>query len=231
MSRAARLLELIALLRRYRAPVAAEVLAKELGVSVRTIYRDVDTLRAEGATIAGEPGLGYQLEPGFLLPPLMFGDEELEALVLGLRLCAAHGDESLGKAAEGVLAKVRAVLPRDLRRQVDEATLFAGPPRPVPDGAVGTPAIRRAIRDQRKVEIAYVDERGGASDRTIWPIGLAYFERARLIVAWCEARTDFRSFRVDRIAAWRPTDARFDRSRRALLAAWRAREGLPDPAL
>src|SRR5678815_3571961 len=116
MSRAARLLSLVDTLRRYRRPVTAETLAEELGVSPRSVYRDVATLRAQGAQIEGEAGVGYVLRPGFLLPPLMFSDEELDSLVLGLRLCAEHGDDELAKAAHGVMAKVRAVLPRDLAR-------------------------------------------------------------------------------------------------------------------
>jgi len=229
MSRAARLLELVQVLRRYRAPVTAAALAEELGVSVRSIYRDVETLREQGAGIEGEAGVGYVLQPGFVLPPLMFADEELEALVLGLRLTAEHGDPALAAAAANVLAKVRAVLPKDLRREVDDSALFAGPRREGPAVHIDLVAVRQSIRDARKVRITYADERGATTERVIWPIGLAFFERARLIVAWCETRGDFRSFRADRIARWEHTGDRFDRPRRALLAAWRDREGIRPP--
>jgi predicted DNA-binding transcriptional regulator YafY len=127
MSRADRLLRLVQLLRRYRQPVSAQALAEQLEVSIRSVYRDVQTLRAEGATIEGEPGVGYVLRPGFLLPPLMFTDDELEALVLGLRLTVEHADDGLGRAAADVVAKLRAVLPKDLRTVVDETALLAGP--------------------------------------------------------------------------------------------------------
>jgi predicted DNA-binding transcriptional regulator YafY len=229
MPRSSRLLLLIQALRRYRTPVTARQLADELGISERSIYRDVATLREQGATIEGEAGVGYVLRPGFVLPPLMFTDDELEALVLGLRLTAEHADPGLGRAAADVLSKVRAVLPRDLRRVVDESALFAGPHRHGPEIAIDLAAVRRSIRDARKVRIAYADERGQASERVIWPIGLAFFERARLVVGWCEKREDFRSFRADRISRWEPLTAGFDRPRRALLADWRAREGIAAP--
>src|SRR5690554_2465098 len=115
MSRAERLLDLIQILRRHRQPVAGGALAKELGVSLRTLYRDIGTLQAQGAHIEGEPGLGYILKPGFMLPPLMFSEDEIEALVLGSRWVAGHGDTRLAEAGRNALAKIAAVLPRDLR--------------------------------------------------------------------------------------------------------------------
>lgn len=132
MSRSARLLDLIQALRRRRRPIQAARLAEELGVSERTIYRDVATLIGQGAPIEGEAGLGYVLRPGFTLPPLMFGDEEIEALVLGLRWVADRGDETLGAAAENALAKIAAVLPENLREAFGDAGLMAGPGEPIP---------------------------------------------------------------------------------------------------
>jgi len=146
MSRASRLLLLVQTLRRHRAPVTASALADELGVSVRSIYRDVNSLREQGAAIEGAAGLGYVLKPGFVLPPLMFTDDELQALVLGLRLTAEHADDELGRAAVDVLAKVRAVLSADLRREVDESAVFVGPRRAVPPSAVPLAKVRRAMR-------------------------------------------------------------------------------------
>jgi predicted DNA-binding transcriptional regulator YafY len=204
-------------------------LADELGISVRSVYRDIDTLREQGATIEGEAGLGYVLRPGFVLPPLMFTDDELESLVLGLRLTAEHADAELAQAAANVLSKVRAVLPKDLRREVDDSALFAGPRRRGPELVIDLAAVRRSVRDASKVRIAYTNELGVPSDRVIWPIGLAFFERARLIVAWCETRADFRSFRADRVLRWEPQPERFDRPRRQLLAEWRARDNIPPP--
>jgi len=127
MSRSARLLELIQALRRRRRPVAAAMLAGELGVSLSTVYRDVATLVARGAPIEGEAGLGYVLKPGFFLPPLMFGEDEADALILGLRLVAERGDPELARAADDALAKIAAVLPPEMEEAAETSGLLAGP--------------------------------------------------------------------------------------------------------
>src|SRR4051812_40552151 len=229
MPRADRLLRLVQVLRRHRTPVSARELADELEISIRSVYRDVQTLRAEGATIDGEPGVGYLLRPGFMLPPLMFTDEELEALLLGLRLTAEHADAALGRAAAEVVAKLRAVLPKDLRTLLDETALLAGPALSRPAETVELARLRRAIREQRKARIVYANESGVSTARVIWPLGLGFFQRSRLLIAWCEMRADFRSFRTDRIAEWHPLEARLPRSRMALLREWRAREQIAEP--
>lgn len=226
MSRSERLLGLVQILRRQRQPVSAESLAEELAVSVRSIYRDVQTLRGQGALINGEAGVGYVLRPGFLLPPLMFSDEEVEALVLGLRLASEHGDSALGRAALDVVAKLRDVLPKELRTFLDEVSLLAGPALSQPPETVDLVAIRRTIREQRKARIEYTDKNGVKSTRVIWPLGLAFFERARIVIAWCEQRPDFCSFRTDQMASFTPMPARIERSRMALLRQWRNREGI-----
>ena len=227
MSRADRLLRLVQSLRRRRAPVTAEALAEELGVSVRSVYRDVQTLRGQGASIEGEAGVGYLLRPGFLLPPLMFTDEELEAIMLGLRLTVKHGDSGLEKASHEVIGKLRAVLPRDLRTVFDEVGLMVGPPAPRPVERIDLPEVRRAMRLGRKARIDYANERGIASTRVIWPLGLGFLQRCRLLVAWCETREDFRTFRADRIARWETLAERLPKDRISLLRAWREREGIP----
>src|SRR3954452_10917944 len=123
MSRTSRLLDLLELLRRHRSPVSGPELAAQIGISIRTLYRDIATLQGQGADIQGEPGLGYVLRPGFTLPPLMFSADEIEALVLGSRWVAVRGDARLGAAASNAVAKIRAVLPGELRDSVDAATL------------------------------------------------------------------------------------------------------------
>ena len=145
-------------LRRYRAPVSAHDLAETLGVSVRSLYRDVATLREQGAAIEGEAGVGYVLRPGFVLPPLMFGEDEIEALVLGLRLAEVYGDDALGDAAIDVLAKLRAVLPRTLRDLADSIALFAVPVGDAPACSLDLARVRKTIRARRKVQIAYADK-------------------------------------------------------------------------
>jgi len=227
MARAERLLRLVQLLRRYRVPVSAAALARELEVSVRSVYRDVETLRAQGAGIQGEAGIGYVLMPGFLLPPLMFTDEELEALSLGLRLTAEHGDAGLERAAGEASAKLRAVLPKDLQVLLDETGLLAGPARERPPESIDLAEVRRAIRLEQKALIEYADQRGVATKRTVWPVALGFFERSRVVVAWCEAREDFRSFRADRMRSFTLLAAGYPRARSSLLRAWRERERIP----
>ncbi len=229
MNRTSRLFKLMDALRGRRRPVSAARLAEELAVSVRTVYRDVQTLMVLGAPIEGAAGVGYLLRAGFFLPPLMFGEEELEALVLGARWVKGQGDPALAQAADSALAKIAMASPRDLRDKLAETGLWA--PRlpaaaPMPDLRV----IREAIRRERKLSILYVDAAGEQTQRTIWPFVLAFFEGARLIGAWCELRGDFRHFRADRIARLEMTACRYPRSRRALEKDWRCAQRLPEPA-
>jgi predicted DNA-binding transcriptional regulator YafY len=226
MSRAARLIDLVQILRRHRRPVAGAVLAAELGVSLRTLYRDVATLQAQGAPIEGEAGVGYVLKPGFLLPPLMFGEDEIAALVLGSKWVAAHGDPLLARAATDALAKIAAVLPKDLVEALDDTGLLVGPAPTRLDAPVEVDLFRRAIRDEKKLVIAYRDAAGAASRRVIWPIALAFFERVRVVVAWCELRQAFRHFRLDRIDEATIDATRYPRRRRALTRDWKAAENI-----
>lgn len=228
MPRSDRLIGLIDALRRRRRPATGKALAEELGVSLRTLYRDVDGLRAQGADIVGEAGVGYVLKPGFLLPPLMFSEDEIEALVLGSRWVAERADERLGAAARNALAKIGAVLPAELRDGLDASALLVGPGPVATAEAVDLAVLRKAIRAERKIAIRYRDRRGEESQRVVWPFALAFFDAARVLVAWCEMRGDFRHFRADRIAALAPTDVRYPRRRQALLKAWREAEGVPD---
>lgn len=228
MSRSERLLELLQVLRRHRRPVSGRTLAGELGVSIRTLYRDIATLHAQGAPIEGEAGLGYVLRPGFLLPPLMFSEEEIEALLLGFRWVSGHGDTPLAAAASNALAKIAAVLPSDLRVALEAAASLIAPAAAIVD-TVDLSVIRTAIRSGRKLGIAYRDGQGHETYREIWPFALGFFDRVRVVAAWCETRNDFRHFRTDRIAELTARDTRYPRQRRTLLAEWRAREGIPPP--
>ena len=229
MSRAERLLELLQLLRRHRRPVSGQSLAAELGISIRTLYRDIESLQASGAAIDGAPGLGYILRPGFLLPPLMFSQEEIEALVLGSRWVAERADKRLGAAARDALAKIGAVLPSDLRDDLEGSALLVGPGEPIAVGDVELAAIRQAIRSERKLDIAYRNHDGQETRRRIWPFALGFFDRTRVIAAWCELRQDFRHFRTDRIDELTPLEARYPRGRRTLLKEWRDMQRIPPP--
>jgi predicted DNA-binding transcriptional regulator YafY len=227
MARSQRLLELIQVLRRHRQPVSGQALADELSVSLRTVYRDIQTLIGQGATIDGEAGLGFVLRPGFVLPPLMFSDEELEALVLGLRWVAQRTDASFEHAAMNALAKIAAVLPDDLRNNVEGIGLIAVPSRDA-DARHDLAPIRAAIRSEQMVMLDYADVKGEHTRRTVWPIALAFFESSRVLAAWCELRQDFRHFRIDRIIALHKTGQRYPQRRRVLMKQWREIEKIAE---
>ena len=229
MSRSERLFDLLHTLRQHRRPVSGAVLAGEMGVSLRTLYRDIASLQALGAGIAGEPGVGYVLRPGFLLPPLMFTPEEIEALVLGSRWVAHRADDRLSGAARSALARIAAVLPEPLRETAETAPLLIGPGSPVPADGVDPGLLRTAIRAERKVVLSYRDAAGATSERIVWPFALAYFDSVRILLAWCELRQDVRHFRIDRIASAAPLDGRYPKRRQALLKAWRRTEGIAEP--
>ncbi len=222
VSRSERLLNLLQILRRHRRPVTGPVLAQELSISLRTLYRDIASLQAQGAHIDGAPGLGYVLRPGFMLPPLMFSEDELEALMLGSRWVADRADDRLGAAARDALAKIAAVLPHDLRDSLDASAMLVGPGAMIRADGIDFGALRQAIRAQRKLALNYQDVAGAATERIVWPFALAFFDRVRVLVAWCELRQDFRHFRADRIARFAVTETRYPRHRQALLKEWRA---------
>lgn len=223
MSRAARLLQILERLRTRRQPVSGAPLADELGISLRTLYRDIATLREQGAQIEGDPGVGYVLRPGFTLPPLMFSADELEALVLGARWVAGHAaDPELAQAARHAVQRIGSVLPTDLRLAVETSGLFV-PARCPQDTlpAPWLPVLRRAVRDEHVLHLHYRDERGAATQRRIWPFAMAFFDHARLIAAWCELRQDFRHFRADRVVELADAGVRYPARRHALIQRWR----------
>jgi len=226
MSRAERLLELVQLLRSHRYPVSGMKLATDLRISIRTLYRDINVLQSQGAKIDGEPGLGYVLRPGFMLPPLMFTEEELEAVILGSRWVADRADNHLAAAARTALVKIGAVLPADLRQNLNDSALLVGPGERIAAGDLELVAIRKAIRTERKLTITYKGAKTEETTRTIWPIALGFFDRVRLVVAWCEQRQGFRNFRTDRIINLKSHEARYPRRRQVLLKEWREIEGI-----
>ena len=203
------------------------MLAEELGVSLRTVYRDIATLVAQGTPIEGEAGFGYVLRPGFLLPPLMLREDEVDAIILGLRLVARRGDAGLERAAEDALTKVLAVLPPEMEDADLSSGLLAGPGRAGQSRHIEP--IRHAIRDERKLWLRYADKAGTATERRVWPVAIGFFAEAEVLAAWCELRRGFRHFRLDRIADARELDERLPRRRRLLLAEWRLAEGIEGP--
>jgi len=193
-----RLFQILDILRGRNRPVTAQALSEELNVTPRTIYRDMTTLSSMGAPIRGEAGIGYQIEPGFFLPPLYFDEDELDVLVLGLRMVSSRSDATTKAAAERVMGKLGAI--HTGRRSDIERPLLAIGTQERISKLGNLSLLRGAIRGRQYVEINYIDLRDKPSSRTIRPLGLTAFESVWLLTAWCEARDDFRDFRVDRIS-------------------------------
>jgi predicted DNA-binding transcriptional regulator YafY len=224
MRRADRLFQIIQILRRGTRPVTADAIAEELETSKRTVYRDIADLVGQRAPIRGEAGVGYILEDGFDLPPLMLTPEEVEAAVLGAQMVAARGDPALRRAAEDLIAKIGAVIPEDLRPLVVEPSTRAAPNRNSTPDNIDMAAVRQSIRAGRKVVLTYKDEQDRETRRIIWPFAVGYYETSRLIIAYCELRQDFRSFRTDRIAGAEFTETRYPDRPASLRARWRRRQ-------
>ena len=224
MRRAERLLQLIQILRRHRRPVTGETMARELEVSLRTVYRDIAALIGDRVPIRGEAGIGYVLGEGFDLPPLMFTPDELEAVMLGLRWVARRGDTDLSRAAQDSVAKIGTVLPENLKTFLFDATLLVPPHFQLTIDRVDVAKLRSAIREGRKVSLKYRSEDGRETARVIWPIAVAYFDAQRLIIAWCELRNDFRSFRTDRMISIEVLAEKYRGRRKVLLKKWQEQE-------
>lgn len=220
MDKTERLFAIMDALRRHRRPVTAAQLAEDQGVSVRTLYRDIQTLVGLGAPIEGEAGIGYMLRPGFFLPPLMFSADELEALVLGARWVEVQPDVELSNAARNALAKIATASPEDLRDRISDTGLWPvrveGDREPLPLLAL----VRRAMRAERALRIAYEDEKGNPSERDIWPVQIAFYENKQIIAAWCTLREAFRHFRTERIVSAELTEMRYGRRRAVLADDW-----------
>ena len=234
MSRSLRLLHLLQALRGRRRPVTAAQLADDLDVSERTIYRDVADLVAQGAPISGEAGVGYILRPGLFLPPLMLSEDEVEAVLLGLRYVDQRGDAVLKAAAASAVAKIGAVLSPQGQASLANPLTLPGPSPAIAEIGAPLDDLRAAIRAQTRLDIAYDDQQGRRTRRVVWPIQLAFMDRARVLAAWCELRDDFRTFRTDRITSLAPLDrypgrrADLARRLRAHLDAMAKRYAPPD---
>lgn len=209
MSRTARLFQLMQALRRNPPPVTAELLAQETGVSLRTLYRDIDALRGLGAIIDGMAGYGYALVEDASVPPMMFDDEEIEAIVLGLREVQAVADSELAASAKNALAKLQARLPNAQAHRLKYAVLAADrivrPPQPTVD----VRALRKATWDERRIEIDYIDSEGAVTNRQVNPLGIVYLKETHSLIAWCHLRQAYRNFRLDRIRNLQVTEYSF----------------------
>jgi predicted DNA-binding transcriptional regulator YafY len=221
MRRADRLFDIIQILRLARTPLTAAAIAEELEVNPRTVYRDIASLQASRVPIEGAAGIGYVLRRGYELPPLMFTEEEAEAITLGLLLLRRTGDTSLTTAARSVLAKLASVVPDGLRSRLTQAPFHVSergaPPKPT---AIDLADLRAAIREARKLRLDYVDAGGATTTRVVRPIAIEYYSQATLLCAWCELRDDYRHFRADRIAGAQVLNDTFASDAHRLLQGW-----------
>lgn len=223
MRRADRLFEIIQVLRRASGPMTGDAIAEELETSRRTIYRDIAALMAQRVPIRGEAGVGYVLDRGFDLPPLMLTVDETEAVALGCQWVVAHGGDDLAKAALAVLAKVAAIVPENLRPIIDDPAVGTPPTREDRQrGDVDLARLRQWSRTGRKLRIGYVDETGASSERVIWPFMVGYVATVRVVMAWCELKRDFRIFRTDRMNAIVFLDERYPEHSVVLRGRWLA---------
>ena len=223
MRRADRLFEIIQVFRRARGPLTADAIAAELEVGKRTIYRDIAALIGQRVPIRGEAGIGYVLEGGFDMPPLMLTSDEVEAVVLGAQWVAAHGDPALARAAAAVVAKVAAIVPEGLRGMIEEPAVGTPPAWAARyGGTVDVGRLRAWSAQGRKLAIRYADEAGRTSARTVWPFMVGYRDATRVLMTWCELRRDFRMFRTDRLQAVDFLDERYPERRATLRRRWLA---------
>lgn len=198
MRRADRLFQIVQTLRGRRL-TTARFLAERLGVSDRTIYRDVQDLSLSGVPILGEAGVGYTLKKGFDLPPLMFDYDEVEALLIGARMASAYGGKELAKSAAQAMEKIAAVLPEN-RRAALETTQVYVPDFHVDAGVVDRfETLRQAIKARQFVYIDYVTDDERRSQRELRPLALHFWGERWTLAAWCELRQAFRMFRLDRM--------------------------------
>jgi len=220
MRRADRLFQIVQILQRSKSVTTAHEMATELEVSERTIYRDIQDLMSNRVPIEGERGIGYMLREGYDLPPLMFTDEEIDAIMLGMRLVETRSDPDLSRAAKDVLAKIEAVTPSEKRSLLQSIRHIVPQFSTPPDIHIDMRKLRTAIRGFHKIEIRYQDTVGKETNRTIWPMLTVFFDPVQLLVGWCELRQGFRNFRIDRISSFSTLENRFPSSKKIELKAF-----------
>lgn len=229
MRRADRLFLIIHALRGRRTALPARGLAETLGVSLRTIYRDVADLQRSGVPIEGEAGVGYVLRKGADIPPLMFAADELEAMVVGTRFVRAFGGERLGRAASAALLKINAVLPAELRERGRRTRIYAPELDERIEASGAIDRLHAAIEARSVLRLDYRDKEETPTRRDVEPLCLSFWGGTWTLGAWCRLRSDFRSFRPDRIIAFEPSGEAFvDDPRRGLEAYLRTVGADPD---
>jgi predicted DNA-binding transcriptional regulator YafY len=227
VARSDRLFEIIQSLRGAAAPMTSRQLASALEVTPRTIYRDIAALQAMRVPIAGEAGVGYVMRAGYDLPPLMFTADEVEAIVVGLSLLRRTGDVGLQAAASRAGDKIAEILPDGAEHGLGSLPLYVASGGAAPPTRVDLRRLRRAIRSEEKLRIAYEDAQARVTERTIKPLALLYYIEVIVLAAWCELRGAFRHFRADRVVACAATGERFPSEGEKLRAVWRQQHQMP----
>ena len=220
MRRTERLFQIIQILRSTRSPVTGRDLADELEISLRTLYRDMAELTAQRIPIIGEAGMGYVLDDGYDMPPLMLTPDELEAAALGAAWVASEADPSLARAARDLVSKLSEAIPKELRPVVLDASSktiqTASRVSERFDGAL----LRHAIRERYRLQLSYTDRDDGTTDRNVWPLLIAFLDRTRYLVAWCEMRKGYRHFKTDRIKELKVLAEKYPGRRAAMIKEW-----------
>lgn len=222
MRRTERLFQIIQILRSTRSPITGRALADELEISLRTLYRDMAELTAQRVPVTGEAGMGYVLDDGYDMPPLMLTADELEAAALGAAWVAAEADPSLARAARDLVAKLSDAIPKELRPIVLDGSSKNIQTRSRVEERFDSALLRHAIRERYRLQLIYSDRGGGRTDRIVWPLLIAYLDRTRYLVAWCETRRGYRHFKTDRVDELRVLGEKYAGRRAALIAEWEA---------
>lgn len=224
MRRADRLIRIVHFLRGRRRAVTARRISEEFGICTRTVYRDIQDLTNSGAPISGEAGVGYMIDKRYYLPPVTFDSEELEAIGLGISMVRQWTDERFAEKADSALRKIQAVLPASLQGELEQITTYSMTnPSPSP-WTVSFSDLRDCIRIKRKIRISYTDEAQRDTLRTLRPLALVFCSPVWLLAAWCEKRSDFRNFRLDRIRTVEYCEDTFEDEEDRNLSAYRAQD-------
>ncbi|NHB96154.1 helix-turn-helix transcriptional regulator [Photorhabdus stackebrandtii] len=229
MSRTERLIALLQYLRQRRYPVSGKLLASDLNVSLRTLYRDIALLNGQGANIEGEPGLGYTLRPGFMLPPLMFTMDEIDALVLGNKWVIEQNDVVLAKSAHSFISKIAAVLPEEQRAQLYCSPMFVkteGYNKATDNNSILSD-IRKAIYHKEKIVITFFDLNNSRIVKTACPLSI-FFNNEFFLVSWCEFSHEFIKLQVEKIEKLEVLPEKYIQDRILLLKKWGEKEGLSE---
>ncbi|MEX3006835.1 helix-turn-helix transcriptional regulator [Hoeflea sp. TYP-13] len=220
MRRTERLFQIIQILRSNRSPITGRELADELEISISTLYRDMAELHAQRIPITGEAGVGYVLDDGYDMPPLMLTADELEAAALGAAWVASEADPSLARAARDLVSKLSEAIPKELRPIVLDASSKAIQTRSTVAERFDGALLRHAIRERYRLQLTYADRDRSVTDRIVWPLLIAYLDRTRYLIGWCETRQDYRHFKTDRVRELKVLGEKYPGRRAALIKGW-----------